>query len=174
MGTDDRDGRPGREAPRGGSPEPAGAAFDRQVLLQRVRRALRRSADRDDRLRSVVRILSRGVRKYTWTGIYLLEGGALVLHNQAGLPTPHETIPIGQGICGLAARERRTVVVPDVGKDPRYLACSHLTRSEIVVPIFKEGQVAGEIDIDSDLPDAFDEEDRRLLEEAARLVGEAL
>jgi GAF domain-containing protein len=139
-----------------------------------VREAIRGTADRNELLRRAVRALSEGMARYTWTGIYLLEGETLVLHNQVGLPTPHETIPIGQGICGLAARQRKTVVVPDVGKDPRYLACSLKTRSEIVVPIFKNGEVVGEIDVDSDLLDAFDEEDRRLLEETARMIGEAL
>ena len=146
----------------------------RKALLARIREALDRLPDRDGRLRSVVRILSEGMRKYTWTGIYLLEGEMLVLHNQIGLPTPHERIPLNQGICGLAARERKTVVVPDVGKDPRYLSCSPRTRSEIVVPIFGGSAVVGEIDVDSDQPDAFVESDRRLLEDAARMVSEIL
>ncbi len=146
----------------------------RKALLARIREALDRLPDRDGRLRSVVRILSEGMRKYTWTGIYLLEGEMLVLHNQIGLPTPHERIPLDQGVCGLAVRERKTVVVPDVGKDPIYLSCSPKTRSEIVVPIFRGSAVAGEIDVDSDQPDAFDDEDRRLLEEAARMVSEIL
>ncbi len=143
-------------------------------LRERIREVIRRCMERDERLRAVVKLLSEGSDKYTWAGIYLLEGETLVLHNQAGEPTPHERIPIGQGICGLAARERKTVVVPDVGNDPRYLACSQATRSEIVVPIFRDGRVVGEIDIDSDLPDAFDDSDRQLLEETARLVGESI
>lgn len=156
----------------------AGAQPARQdsagTVLQRVREAIAGAADRDEILRRAVRALSEGMARYTWTGIYLLEGETLVLHNQVGLPTPHMKISIGQGICGLAARQRKTVVVPDVGKDPRYLACSLKTRSEIVVPIFKNGEVVGEIDVDSDFPDAFDQEDRRLLEETARLIGEAI
>jgi L-methionine (R)-S-oxide reductase len=135
---------------------------------------VRRPATSDARLRTVVRILSDGVRKYSWTGIYLLQGDRLVLHNQTGPATPHETIPIGQGICGLAARQGKTVLVPDVGGNPSYLACSQSTRSEIVVPILKEGRVIGEIDVDSDALDAFDDDDRRLLEETARLLGDAL
>jgi GAF domain-containing protein len=163
----------GRRRTGGTGPPPAGPG-DAGAVLERVREAIRRAADRDELLRRSVRALSEGMARYTWTGIYLLEGETLVLHNQVGLPTPHQTIPIGQGICGLAARQRKTVVVPDVGKDPRYLACSLKTRSEIVVPIFKNGEVVGEIDVDSDLLDAFDEEDRRLLEETARMIGEAL
>lgn len=163
----------GRRRTGGTGPPPTGPG-DAGAVLERVREAIRSAADRDELLRRAVRVLSEGMARYTWTGIYLLEGETLVLHNQVGLPTPHETIPIGQGICGLAARQRKTVVVPDVGKDPRYLACSLKTRSEIVVPIFKNGEVVGEIDVDSDLLDAFDEEDRRLLEETARMIGEAL
>lgn len=152
--------------------EGPGAAED--AALARIRQVFARPMKRDDRLRAVVRALSEAVPKYTWTGIYLVAGESLVLHNQAGAPTPHETIPIGRGICGLAARESRTVVVPDVRRDPRYLACSLATRSEIVVPIFKAGRVAGEIDIDSDQLDAFDASDRALLEETARLLGDVV
>ncbi len=158
----------------GGDARDAGQPLlDRRAVLGRIREAVARATDRDDRLHSAVRILADGVPKYTWTGIYLLEGDTLVLHNQVGQPTPHERIPVGQGICGLAVTERKTVVVPDVGENPRYLACSHETRSEIVVPIFCGGEVVGEIDIDSNLLDAFDEEDRILLEETARLLGAA-
>ena len=150
------------------------AGAEARPTLATIRAAVDAEGDRDGRLRRVVRILSAGNPKFTWTGIYLLDGEDLVLHNQVGEPTPHERIPVGQGICGLAVRERRTVVVPDVGKDPRYLACSLETRSEIVVPIFKDGRVVGEIDVDSRIHDAFDQDDRRLLEETSRLLAEFL
>ena len=160
--------------PRDGMTRQDGVDRPAREILETIRSGVRNEKDRDGRLRQVVRLLGACNPRYTWAGIYLLEGEVLVLHNQVGLPTPHERIPVGQGICGLAVRERRTVVVPDVGKDPRYLACSHETRSEIVVPIFKDGRVVGEIDVDSNDLDAFDQEDRRILEETARLLAEVV
>jgi GAF domain-containing protein len=143
-------------------------------VLARIRATLDGPLDRDEKLRRTVKALSESAPHYTWTGIYLLEGDTLTLHNQVGAPTPHERIPIGRGICGLAARERRTVVVPDVARDPRYLACSLSTRSEIVVPIMRDAAVLGEIDIDSDRPDAFSAGDETLLQEVAALIARVL
>ena len=149
------------------APPPAAPASQFASLLAHLRAAIGAAADRDAALRDVVGILSREHPHYTWTGIYLLEGETLVLHNQVGAPTPHERIPVVKGICGLAAREARTVVVPDVTMDPRFLACSLSTRSEIVVPIRSGDRVFGEIDVDSDQPDAFGDADRLLLEAVA-------
>jgi|SRR5437899_2444854 len=105
---------------------------------------------------------------YSWVGIYLLDGETLRLGAWKGEQvTEHVAIPIGQGICGLAARTRQTVLVPDVSKDPRYLACFPNTKSEIVVPIQTDGRVFGEIDIDSDALDAFTPQDRQFLEVVA-------
>ena len=83
--------------------------------------------------------LADSAEHYHWVGVYLLEGDTLVLHTQVGAPTPHVRIPVSQGLCGAAVRERRTIVVDDVREDPRYLACSLATRSEIVVPIVTPG-----------------------------------
>ena len=85
--------------------------------------------------------------------------------------TQHVRIPIGAGICGLAAREKRSVIVGDVNADPRYLACFPYTRSEIVIPIFNHGKVIGEIDIDSDTPQVFTDQDQTFLELVATLLG---
>ena len=92
---------------------------------------------------------------YTWVGIYLLDGNELVLGPFVGKPSPHTRIPLGRGICGAAATEKTTIIVDDVNADPRYLACSIETRSEIVVPIMLDTEVLGEIDIDSDRLAAF-------------------
>jgi GAF domain-containing protein len=138
------------------------AALTRTLVGKRGRAALK----------AAVRFLKEVEPRYTWVGIYLLEGKDLVLGPFLGKPSPHTRIPLDQGICGAAVRESQTIIVPDVNADPRYLSCSLETRSEIVVPIFVEGQAAGEIDIDSDLPDAFGPRDRELLERAAALLAE--
>ena len=88
--------------------------------------------------------------------------------------TPHVRIPLNQGICGAAASSGQTVIVDDVSKDPRYLACSLETKSEIVVPIFVHGKVVGELDIDSHFPAAFTSEHRDLVQRCAELVGKKL
>ena len=98
----------------------------------------------------------------------------LVLGPYVGAETPHKRIPLNQGICGAAVTSRQTVVVDDVNADPRYLACSLETKSEIVVPIFVKGSVVGELDIDSHAPAAFTAQDRQLVERCAALVGEYL
>jgi GAF domain-containing protein len=124
-----------------------------------------------DALRRAVSILKAEVPHYTWVGIYLVEGNDLVLGPFLGKPSPHTRIPVGSGICGAAASEKDTIVVDDVNADPRYLACSLETQSEIVVPIMRGGDVLGEIDIDSDARAAFKTDDRRLLERVAALLG---
>ena len=109
---------------------------------------------------------------YSWIGIYLVEGDDLVLAAWQGPePTEHVTIPIGEGICGSAAASGKTEVVDDVGADQRYLACFASTKSEIVVPITFGGDVVGEIDIDSDTPSAFGDDDQAFLEHVARMVS---
>jgi len=88
-----------------------------------------------------------------------------------GKPSPHTRIPLNRGICGAAASQKQTIVVDDVNSDPRYLACSIETKSEIVVPIMRGATVLGEIDIDSDKPAAFGAEDRALLEAVAKALA---
>lgn len=125
-------------------------------------------------MRALVGMFKSRVPHYHWVGIYLLQGGELRLGPFAGAPSPHVRIAVGQGICGAAAEAGEAIIVPDVGADQRYLACSLATRSEIVVPILDDGRVLGEIDIDSDIPNAFNEHDQALLERAASLIAGAL
>lgn len=122
----------------------------------------------------VVQTLKAEHPDYTWVGIYLLHGNELVLGPFEGKPSPHTRIPLGRGICGAAAAEKATIIVDDVNADPRYLACSVETKSEIVAPIMLDGDVLGEIDIDSDKPAAFGPADRTLLERVAALLARRL
>jgi putative methionine-R-sulfoxide reductase with GAF domain len=119
----------------------------------------------------IAALLHESIPHYTWVGFYLLEGDMLTLGPYRGKPSPHTRIPLNQGICGAAASQQRTVIVADVNADPRYLACSIETRSEIVVPILFDGICLGEIDIDSDQPDAFGASDQSLLEAIAERMA---
>jgi L-methionine (R)-S-oxide reductase len=129
-------------------------------------------------MRTMVKLLHDKMLKYNWVGFYMLEPGAqppvLVLGAFEGAMTPHTRIPLNQGICGAAASSGQTVVVDDVSKDSRYLACSLETKSEIVVPVFAHGKVVGELDIDSHFPSAFAAEDQQFVQHCATLVGSKL
>ncbi len=125
----------------------------------------------------LVEAIARRLPYYHWTGFYMLDPEdpkTLVLGPFRGAPTEHVRIPVNQGICGAAVARNETVVVDDVSADPRYLACSLETRSEIVVPIRANGTVVGEIDIDSHNPAAFAEADRQFLERCAEVMGRFL
>ena len=140
--------------------------------LEAIDRILDRSGEADEVLQAVVDVLHDRFDYYSWVGIYLVEGDDLVLGPWNGpQATEHVRIPVGQGVCGAAAASGETEVVDDVNADPRYLACFPSTRSEIVVPIFDEGRVVGEIDIDSDRAAAFGENDRAVLERIALQIG---
>jgi L-methionine (R)-S-oxide reductase len=132
-----------------------------------------------DLMARIVKLLHERMLKYNWVGFYMIENTpgqapVLVLGEFQGAMTPHTRIQLHQGICGAAASSGKTVVVDDVASDPRYLACSLETKSEIVVPVFVKGQVVGELDIDSHFPSAFKADDRTLVEYCAELVGKYL
>ena len=120
----------------------------------------------------VVEALHARFPHYTGVYLYWMDGrDALVLRTHRGRPTEHTRIPVAVGICGRAAREKRTVIVDDVTADASYLACSLETRSEIVVPIMKGDMVLGEIDIDGDTAKAYGTADQAFLEKVAALVA---
>lgn len=144
------------------------------TLLQTITDAINRAPDAPVAMTDTVALLKSSLPHYTWAGIYLLDGDELVLGPYLGKPSPHTRIPLNRGICGAAASQQETIVVDDVNSDPRYLACSIETKSEIVVPIMRHGKVFGEIDIDSDQPAAFGTSDRDLLEAVAAALAEKL
>jgi len=148
-----------------------------QAVLEEARTAIAAAPDATSAMETTVRLLAARMADYTWVGIYLLFGNELVLGPFVGKPSPHTRIPLGRGICGAAASEKATIIVDDVNDDPRYLACSLETRSEIVVPILTrvgENDVLGEIDVDSNRRAAFGAPDKDLLEAIAALLAPRL
>lgn len=100
---------------------------------------------------------------FFWVGFYLVKDGELVLAPFQG-PIACTRIKYGRGVCGTAWKEKNTLVVPDVEAFPGHIACSSLSRSEIVVPFRKDGEIAGVLDIDSEEPGTFDDTDKKFLE----------
>ena len=149
-----------------------------EEIRNEVSELARAARNAGELMQSLVKLLHERMLKYNWVGFYMLEPGAdppvLVLGAFEGAMTPHTRIPLNQGICGAAASSGQTVVVDDVNTDPRYLACSLETRSEIVVPIFVHGKVVGELDIDSHFPAAFTSEHQTFVQYCAALVGQKL
>lgn len=126
-------------------------------------------------LSEVCRFLRHEFSHYRWVGVYRRDGATLVLEGWDGAAaTEHTRIPIDRGVCGRAAREGRTVIVDDVRAAPEYLACFIETRSEIVVPIRDGNEVVGEVDIDGNEVGAYDESDRRFLEQVAQKLAAPL
>jgi len=132
------------------------------ALVERVRAA----GNPDNAVGELVHGLKANVEKFAWVGVYRLSGDELRLSDDdyVGPAPEHRIIPLSDGVCGASASARETIVVPDVCRDPRYLACSPTVKSEIVVPIMDGGELIGVLDIDSDDLDAFSPADRRLLE----------
>ncbi len=150
---------------------------DHQQLARELSTLAEKAASVEDLMSIIVGRLRERLRYYDWVGFYMIEKSGegeepvLVLGPYVGAVTQHKRIPLNQGICGAAASSGQTVVVDDVNADPRYLACSIETKSEIVAPIRVKGEVVGELDIDSHTPAAFRADDRQLVEHCARLVG---
>lgn len=136
-------------------------------LSQEVTVLLNRSELKTDiRLQQVCELLKNTVTHYDWVGFYFKNGdkNELKLGPYAGEPTDHTIIPFGKGICGQVAVSNENFVVPDVKAQDNYIACSITVKAEIVVPLFINGENIGQIDIDSNTPDPFTEEDERFLE----------
>ena len=130
----------------------------------------------ESRLAEVCELLKAEIDYYTWVGFYFKNGdkNELKLGPYAGEPTDHTIIPFGKGICGQVAVSNKNFVVPDVSAQDNYIACSIHVKAEIVVPLFKNGENIGQIDIDSNVPDPFTEEDERFLEFVNEKVAEII
>ena len=120
----------------------------------------------EDKLQKICQLLDQEISYFNWTGFYFKNGDKeeLILGPYVGAETDHTIIPFGKGICGQVAVSKETFVVPDVHNQDNYLSCSIDTKAEIVVPIIKNGENIGQIDIDSHTLDPFTAEDREMLE----------
>ena len=132
-------------------------------LLPQVRSLIEGEVDLVANLANVAAALKEAF-DFFWVGFYLVKQDQLVLGPFQG-PVACTRIRKGKGVCGTAWQEGATLLVPDVEVFPGHIACSSLSRSEIVVPLIKDGEVWGVLDIDSDLLNFFDETDRKYLEE---------
>jgi len=141
--------------------------------LKWLEQILKSGQSRDEILLAVCRYLGTGTAHYDWVGFYIADQGKkeLNLGPYYGAPTEHIRIPFGRGICGQAAETLATIVVDDVGSESNYLACSLEVKSEIVVPIFKDGEFVAELDIDSHQKNSFGVQDRIFLENLCRKLA---
>lgn len=144
--------------------------FDK--LLEEINSLVSSGLSRDETLLRVCQLLESSVAYYDWVGFYLVEGEKeLVLGPFAGEPTEHVRIAFGIGICGQAAQRKETFLIQDVSCETNYLSCSPKVKAEIVVPIFKDGRVVGELDIDSHQLSPFSDKDRDFLEQICRRLS---
>jgi GAF domain-containing protein len=155
--------------------QPATWSGDKQERLGQVRAEIRAlmEGERDwtANMANAAAVLFQALPDVNWAGFYLLRGEDLVLGPFQGKPACVR-IPVGKGVCGTAAAQRRTLVVPDVHAFPGHIACDPASRSEIVVPLLQGERLLAVLDIDSPTPGRFDEEDAAGLEAiAAALVA---
>jgi GAF domain-containing protein len=145
-------------------------------LISRTQEIMRQKKSAGTRLQRLCDQLREQVDHYEWFGFYLVVPGGteLALGPFSGEPTEHVRIPFGRGVCGQAAERKDTVLVGNVELEDNYLSCSPEVQSEIVVPVFHEERVIGEIDIDSHRKEPFDASDRAFLEQAAEIVSPAV
>ncbi len=146
-------------------------------LIAKTERILQERAEGNPELAAVCKLLKDEVPYYDWVGFYIVDKekpDELVLGPFEGEPTQHVRIAFGKGICGQAAKRRRTFVVQDVSKETNYLSCSTNVKSEIVSPIFKEKKIVGELDIDSHRLSPFTSEDEVFLRKIGEMVSRLL
>ena len=142
-------------------------------LLDKITNFLKFPAGRDEKLLRICKMLHDNIPHYDWVGFYIADEKkqTLSLGPFSGEPTEHTKIKFGEGICGQAAQKKDIFIVQDVSKETNYLSCSPAVKSEIVLPIFKEGKIVAELDIDSHSKSPFTEEDEIFLNKICEMVA---
>lgn len=145
-------------------------------LEKRINTILSSGKETNQKLQNICQLLHDEVEHFNWVGFYFKNGDKkeLKLGSYVGAATDHDIIPYGKGICGQVAESNETFVVQDVNAENNYLACSIETKAEIVVPIFKNGENIGQIDIDSHFKDSITQEDKLFLEDLMSKVAKIL
>jgi GAF domain-containing protein len=135
-----------------------------EQLLPQIKALIADETDIIANLSNICAVLKYNMPGFFWIGFYSIKEGELVLGPYQG-PLACTRIQLGKGVCGAAASKKETIIVPDVDKFPGHIACSSLSKSEIVIPLFNGDEVVGVLDIDSDSLNMFDETDKKYLEE---------
>jgi len=143
-------------------------------MINRIMRIAKSATSRIEKLQKICNEMKDNITYYDWVGFYLADQSKkeLTLGPFSGEPTEHTKIPFGIGICGQAAESREMFVIQDVAKETNYLSCSPKVKSEIVVPILKNDNIVGELDIDSHTISPFTDEDRKFLEQVCNTVAQ--
>lgn len=146
-----------------------------ETMKEDVEKLASASEGGNDLMKKISRYLYDNVPHYNWVGFYITaEDRTLELGPFVGDPTEHVKIAFGSGICGQAAETKNVFVVQDVSGETNYLSCSPDVKSEIVVPILKDGEIIGELDIDSHFVSPFGESDRKFLEWICGILSDRL
>jgi GAF domain-containing protein len=148
-------------------------AADYAALASELRGLLADERDLIANAANATSLIYHALHGLNWCGVYLFKGGELIVGPFQGKPACVR-IALGKGVCGSAAAERKTIVVPDVHAFPGHIACDAASRSEIVVPLLAGGELLGVLDLDSPELARFDEADRRGLEQLAAVFVNSL
>lgn len=144
-----------------------------QLLIKQIKSLLRKEDNLITNLSNFTAALKQTFSKISWVGFYLFDGSKLYLGPFQGKVACTE-IQIGSGVCGTSAKERKTIIVDDVDNFPGHIACDVESRSEIVVPIFKEDKLFGVLDLDSTTYNSFNETDKKYLEKLVNFLSKEI
>ncbi|GMU95649.1 MAG: GAF domain-containing protein [Ignavibacterium album] len=144
-----------------------------ELLIKQLKSLLSKDERLITNLANLTAALKQTFDKISWVGFYLYDGEVLYLGPFQG-KIACTTIKIGKGVCGTAAEKRETIIVPDVNKFPGHIFCDPDSKSEIVIPMFKNNKLIGVLDVDSDAFNSFDETDKKYLEEIVRFLTEEI
>ena len=145
-------------------------------IVKHLHGAFCRDAGRKELLQIAAQGIADAGPPYTSVYMYMLNGpgDALTLESYVGRETEHSSIPVGRGLCGRAVTQRRDLTIPDVAAESSYLACNLETKSELIVLIRRHDEILGQIDIDSDVPDGFDDAELAAVKDVADALAALL